>query len=72
MRKLNYAMMITAMLCGIAATIVALYKGSNWTWQFGTSIWAFIAYTSERRIARMESEMKETSDQIKEYLKNKK
>ena len=72
MRKLNYIFMITAMVCGIAGMVLAIYQHQNWSWQFGTAMWAFIAYINEKNTARMEGEMKELADQMKDILKNKK
>lgn len=72
MRKLSYIFAITAMVCGIAGTALAIYQHASWTWQFGTAVWAFIAYTNERYSARMEREMSELADQMNDILKNKK
>ena len=72
MRKLSYIFAITAMVCGIAGTALAIYNHEIWGWPLGTALWAFIAYINEKNTARMEREMKELADQMKDILKNKK
>jgi uncharacterized membrane protein YjjP (DUF1212 family) len=72
MKKLNYVFMFAAMACGIGGMALAIYQGTNWVWQMSTAVWAYIAYLNQKHIDRNEVQLKELSDEIKEFVKNKK
>lgn len=72
MKKLNYVFMISAIVFALGGMLLAMYLGKSWVWQFSTACWAYIAYINQKHIDRNTAGLKEMSDEINDYLKNKK
>lgn len=63
--KLNYVFMWLAITLAVVSMGISIYLGQSWTWQFGTAIWAFIAYVNQKTIDKYERETNQFIDQVK-------
>jgi hypothetical protein len=67
--KLNYVFMWIAMVAGVGGTIIAIYQGSNGSWQFSTAVWSFVAYTNQKSIDRYDKVINKYTEQSIEDMK---
>ena len=66
--KLNYILMWAAIIFAAVGMALAIYSGKDWNWQFGTMVWAFVAYLNQKTADRFEAKLMSINDSFNKEI----
>lgn len=60
--KITYVLATIAMITGIGSMVLAIIKGTDWTWQMCSVVWAGVSLLNELRFDRLTEQTKDLID----------